>query len=313
MDKIMNKGINVLSLFDGISCGQIALQRAGIKVNKYYASEIDKHAIKITQHNWPNTIQLGSVVDIKAVDLPKIDLLMGGSPCTNFSFAGKRNGMSTVDKQEILTLGHYLDLKSKGYEFEGQSYLFWEYIRILKEVKPKCFLLENVKMPGKWKDLISDVLEVEPIEINSALVSAQNRHRLYWTSIPNVSKPNDKKILLKDILDYNVENYRFYTEDQMKKWNEKKYIRKDYYRIESLDGKVQCLMAQCGSNAPRILVNKKLRYLTRMEWERLQTVPDGYTNLVSEHQAKHALGNGWTVDVIAHIFSFLPDEFKNNG
>jgi DNA (cytosine-5)-methyltransferase 3A len=136
--------MNVLSLFDGCSCGQQALERANIKVNNYFASEIDKYAIKVTMANYPNTIQLGSVVDIKGADLPKIDLLIGGSPCQSFSFAGKRKGMSTKCNQEILTLEQYLELKEDGFQFEGQSYLFWEYVRILNEVKPKYFLLENV-------------------------------------------------------------------------------------------------------------------------------------------------------------------------
>ena len=120
--------INVLSLFDGISCGQQALERAGIKVKNYYASEIDKYAIQVTQHNYSNTIQLGNVVNIEADKLPKIDLLIGGSPCQNFSFAGKMKGMSTTCNIEILTLEHYLVLKKQGYEFEGQSYLFWEFV-----------------------------------------------------------------------------------------------------------------------------------------------------------------------------------------
>ena len=133
----------VLSLFDGMSCGQIALNRAGISYGKYYASEIDKHAIKVTQHNYPNTIQLGDVTQLKGSDLPRIDLLIGGSPCQSFSNAGKGEG------------------------FDGKSGLFWEYVRLLKEVKPTYFLLENVKMKKEWQDIISEALGVEPIEINS--------------------------------------------------------------------------------------------------------------------------------------------------
>ena len=150
--------MNVLSLFDGMSCGQLALQKAGIYVDNYFASEIDKYAITVTMANYPNTKQLGSVVDVDGYSLPKIDLLIGGSPCQSFSFAGKRKGMSTKDEQEILTLDHYLQLKSEGYEFEGQSYLFWEYMRLLNEVKPKYFLLENVKMKKEWQDEISKEL-----------------------------------------------------------------------------------------------------------------------------------------------------------
>lgn len=207
--------MNVLSLFDGMSCGQIALDKLGIKVDNYFASEIDKYAIQVTQKNYPKTIQLGSVVDVKGFDLPKIDLLFGGSPCQSFSFAGKMKGMSTKDEKEILSLEHYLELKNQNFEFEGQSYLFWEYVRLLKEVNPKYFLLENVMMKDKWKSVISETLGVEPIMINSNLVSAQDRKRLYWTNIPNISVPEDKGLYLKDVMEdivdkkYNITE-RFY-------------------------------------------------------------------------------------------------------
>jgi DNA (cytosine-5)-methyltransferase 3A len=218
------ENINVLSLFDGMSCGQQALERVGIKVNKYFASEIDKFAIQVTMANYPNTIQLGSVLDVDGYKLPKIDLLMGGSPCQSFSFAGKRKGMSTKCETEILTLQHYLQLKSEGYEFEGQSYLFWEYMRILNEVKPKYFLLENVEMGEKWEKILSKAIGVNGIHINSALVSAQNRKRIYWTNIgmqpmglfgyPEsiIQQPKDKGILLKDILESEVNEKYFLSE-----------------------------------------------------------------------------------------------------
>ena len=168
--------MNVLSLFDGMSCGQIALNNIGIEYENYYASEIDVHAIKVTQHNYPNTIQLGDIHNIKGSDLPNIDLLMGGSPCQSFSSAGSRAG------------------------FDGKSKLFWEFIRVLNEVKPKYFLLENVKMKKEWEDIITKEMGVEPILINSNLVSAQNRERLYWTNIPNITQPNNKNIKFKDVL-----------------------------------------------------------------------------------------------------------------
>src|SRR5690606_18870286 len=171
----MDKGINVLSLFDGMSCGQIALERAGIKVNNYFASEIDKHAIKVTQHNYPNTIQLGDVTQVKGEDLPKIDLLIGGSPCQGFSFAGKQL--------------NFEDPRSK---------LFFEFVRLLKECNPKYFLLENVVMKKEFEQVITEHLGVEPIKINSALVSAQNRERLYWANFP-IEQPKDKGIKLIDI------------------------------------------------------------------------------------------------------------------
>jgi len=170
--------MNVLSLFDGMSCGQIALNRLGIKYDNYFASEIDKYAMKVTEANYPNTRQMGSVEFINGVNLPKIDLLFGGSPCQGFSFAGKQLNFS-----------------------DPRSKLFFEFVRILKETKPKYFLLENVKMKKESQNIITEYLGVEPIEINSNLVSAQNRRRLYWTNIPGVEQPKDKEIYLKDIIE----------------------------------------------------------------------------------------------------------------
>jgi DNA (cytosine-5)-methyltransferase 3A len=243
--------MNVLSLFDGMSCGQQALERAGIKVDNYFASEIDKYAIQVTMANYPNTNQLGSVVNVNGYSLPKIDILIGGSPCQSFSFAGKRKGMSTKDEQEILTLNHYLELKSEGFEFEGQSYLFWEYMRLLNEVKPKYFLLENVMMGEKWEKVLSKAIGVKPIMINSALLSAQNRQRLYWTNIglePQglfgdldsiIDQPKDKGILLKDILEQNVSDKYFLTEkgvDRISSYNNSERSLND-------NGKSLCLAA----------------------------------------------------------------------
>lgn len=230
--------MNVLSLFDGMSCGQIALERAGIKVDNYFASEIDKHAIKVTMANYPNTVQLGSVIDVDGYKLPKIDLLCGGSPCQSFSFAGKRKGMSTKCETEILTLDHYLQLKNDGFEFEGQSYLFWEYMRILHEVKPKYFLLENVEMGEKWEKILSKAIGYNGIHINSALVSAQNRKRIYWTNIGHepgglfgypvcmIRQPKDRGILLKDILEKEVDE-KYYLSDRMIKAFERHKNRHD--------------------------------------------------------------------------------------
>lgn len=225
--------MKILSLFDGMSCGQQALNRAGIKYDAYYASEIDKHAIKVTMANYPNTIQLGSVVNVNGYELPEISLLMGGSPCQSFSFAGKRKGMSTKCETEILTLEHYLQLKSDGFEFEGQSYLFWEYMRILNELRFKNpnvkFLLENVEMGEKWEKILSKAIGVNGIHINSALVSAQNRKRIYWTNIglePGglfgdlqsiIQQPKDKGILLKDILESDVDEKYYLSDRQMAK------------------------------------------------------------------------------------------------
>ena len=252
--------MNVLSLFDGMSCGQIALQRAGIKVDQYYASEIDKFAIKVTMANFPNTIQLGDVTKVNTKDLTGIDLLIGGSPCQSFSFAGKRKGMSTKDEQEILTLDHYLQLKREGYEFEGQSYLFWEYMRILHEVKPKYFFLENVIMSEKWERILSKAIGVNPIEINSALVSAQNRRRLYWTNIglkPSglfgdlesiIEQPKDKGILLKDILETEVDQKYYFSEKMLDYFtNRSSNFNQGKVNLREEEGKASCLTSSIAS------------------------------------------------------------------
>lgn len=187
--EVPEEGINVLSLFDGCSCGQVALQRAGIKVNNYFASEIDKHAISVTMSNFPNTIQIGDVTKVKGSDLPEIHLLIGGSPCQGFSFAGKQLNFN-----------------------DPRSKLFFEFVRLMDEAKPRFFFLENVKMKKEFENIITETLCVDPIEINSNLVSAQNRKRLYWTNIVGVQVPEDRGILMKDIVhEYNDE---LYNEDE---------------------------------------------------------------------------------------------------
>jgi DNA (cytosine-5)-methyltransferase 3A len=353
--------INVLSLFDGMSCGQLALNRAGIKYNNYYAFEIDKYAITVTQANYPNTIQKGSVVDYDFKSLGEIDLLIGGSPCQGFSFAGKQLNFN-----------------------DPRSALFFEYVRALKEVKPKYFLLENVRMKQEYQDVISEHLGVEPIMINSSLVSAQNRVRLYWTNIPNITQPEDKGIVLKDIIeDGLIDRDKSYCIDAnyFKGTNLEQYLTKkrrqvvfarqvgrrlnngkrdDYNKnipanqvievnknpnksntLSTVDkdnllvtiygdhskpvrigyvtksmgtrvyheaGKSVCLSAHGGGwGAKTGLYHDDycIRKLTPIECERLQTVPDNYTNHVSNTQRYKMLGNGWTVDVIAHIFKGL--------
>lgn len=272
--------MNVLSLFDGMSCGQIALNKSGIKYDNYFASEIDENAIKITQHNYPNTKQIGSVVDVKGGDLPKIDLLIGGSPCQSFSNAGKGQG------------------------FDGESSLFWEFVRVLKETNPKYFLLENVKMKKEWEQVITDALGVEPILINSSLVSAQNRERLYWTNIPNIELPEDKGLRFGDVIN-NDYKFKPLTKWFFSKWGEKQKI--DTLRTIYAE-KSFCLTTN-KSHSKNYYLNKDrtmARMLERDEVERLQTVPVGYTNCVSKTAAHHAVGNGWTVDVIVHIFKNIP-------
>ena len=369
------EGITVLSLFDGMSCGQIALKKLGIKVKQYYAAEIDKHAIQVTQHNFPNTIQLGDVTKVFAKDLPKIDLLIGGSPCQGFSFAGKQLAFD--------------DPRSKH---------FFEFVRLKNECNPTYFMLENVKMKKEFEIIISKYMGVAPIEINSALLSAQNRVRLYWTNIANepyglfgdmqcmIPQQKDKGILLRDILESDVMD-KYYLSEKMLKWlskhsekrgtefkqldgnqkascltttEAKQNLSNDYICVASrgrnpenpksresglnteqmleprYDGKTNCLTSVQKDNyvvfaegyeqdnrayfengksgtldikpaRQKVLLEAewKIRRLTPTECERLQTVPDGYTSIVSDTQRYRMLGNGWTVDVIAHIFSFM--------
>lgn len=379
------EGITVLSLFDGMSCGQLALQKLGIKVKQYYAAEIDKHAIRVTQHNFPNTIQLGDVTKVYAKDLPRIDLLIGGSPCHGFSFAGKQLAFD-----------------------DPRSKLFFEFVRLKNECNPTYFMLENVKMKKEFEIIISKYMGVAPIEINSALLSAQNRVRLYWTNIANepyglfgdmqcmIPQPKDKGILLRDILESDVPD-KYYLSEKMLQWltkhsekrgtefkkldgnqkascltttEAKQNLSNDYVCVASrgrnpenpksresglnteqmleplYDGKTNCLTSVqkdnlvftknylqydvsgkgyksqqdrafyedgkhgCLSTARAdtktgVIDNGKIRRLTPTECERLQTVPDGYTSIVSDTQRYRMLGNGWTVDVIAHIFSFM--------
>jgi DNA (cytosine-5)-methyltransferase 3A len=240
---------------------------------------------------------LGDVTKVKGSDLPKIDLLIGGSPCQSFSNAG-----------------------GEGNGFDGKSGLFWEYVRILKEVEPKYFLLENVIMKKKeWEDIISDTLGVKPIFIDSKLVSAQRRPRLYWTNIPNISQPIDKGLLFKDILDNDSENYKLSNTliDRYKQTSidngtklvigttviEGKIGQRD--RVYGINNKIPTLTATDYKQPKQVLVNGVLRKVTPLEFERLQTVPDNYTDCVSDTQRYKMLGNGWTVDVIAHIFGSL--------
>lgn len=280
--------INVLSLFDGMSCGQIALNKVGIEYENYFASEIEQASIKVTQHNYPNTTQLGSVLNVKGCDLPKIDLLIGGSPCQSFSNAGKGEG------------------------FDGKSGLFWEYVRILKEVNPTYFLLENVKMKKQWQDIISKELGCEPIKINSNLVSAQNRERLYWTNIP-ILELQDKSIFIEDILDTDFDN-KYWLKEKNTDLLLKKVDIKDAPNIACIDvyNKKVKLDRKCPTltlphhNSIRLLQNGRIRKLTPNECEKLQNVPLNYTDCdLSDIHRYSMLGNGWTVDVIAHIFGGL--------
>lgn len=358
--------LRVLSLFDGISCGQVALERAGIPVEVYYASEIDKYAIEITQKNYPNTIQLGDINNIDFSQfIGKIDLIMGGSPCQDLSIAGKRAGL------------------------QGErSGLFYKFVEAIEVIKPKYFLFENVaSMKQEEKKIISKYLQVEPILINSSLVSAQDRKRLYWTNIPNVAQPEDKHIYLTDIVGIKtkkicqdkilmqkinttvkVRKYEVNTEElkqvlrehkklsnkaiaeilnqpvtKVEHWfrNDKCFsipdaevwmelksllniqtdefdksisefeIRNNTYdmsnRVYHIAGKSPTLTTHTGGHQRKIIIDddNNLSFLTPTHSEKLQTLPEGYTEGVSNTQRYKATGNGWTVDVIAYILSGL--------
>lgn len=380
--------MNVLSLFDGISCGRVALERVGIKVNKYYASEIDKYAIQISKKNYPGIIQLGDINNWESWDIEKPDIIIGGSPCQGFSFAGKQLNFE-----------------------DSRSKLFFKFVYILKHYKPKYFLLENTKMKKEYQDVISKCLGVKPIEINSSLVSAQNRKRLYWTNIPSIEQPQNKNIMLKDIVHEHEEidckyalslNEIGYMQKGNDKWiqagkcrlerylqykeNNKSfsitanickgvpyncffqdlneyivpfdktlqildkevekgkvgYFRKDSQanRVYYIHGKAVTLCGEAGGGAAKmgqylfgcitpdrinkrqngqrfndgnkfytltkqdrhgVLIEGYIRKLTPIECERLQTLPDNYTEGISNTQRYKSLGNGWTVDIISHI------------
>jgi DNA (cytosine-5)-methyltransferase 3A len=336
--------MKVLSLFDGISAGQLALQRAGIVVDAYYASEIDKYAISVTDKNFPNTIQLGDVTKWREWDIPwgEIDLVIGGSPCQGFSFAGKQLNFN-----------------------DPRSALFFVFVDICHRVadeNPKMrFMLENVRMKKEYQDVITGYFGVEPIAINSSLVSAQNRYRLYWTNIPNVTQPDDCGILLRDIILDDVDDKYYLTPEAIDYMSRLRNGKPRWeYHTNNLDGKAACLTANMHKGVPygvmritgaaqrgRYLVDGKradhtvesmsgmteqriefredgksncltatnydyclydgyiCRKLTPIECERLQTFPDNWTEGISNSQRYKALGNSWTVDVVTHIFKNL--------
>jgi site-specific DNA-cytosine methylase len=336
--------MKVLSLFDGISAGQLALQRAGIAVDAYYASEVDKYAISVTQKNFPDTIQLGDVTKWREWDIPwgEIDLVIGGSPCQGFSFAGKQLNFD-----------------------DPRSALFFVFAAICDHVadnNPKMrFMLENVRMKKEYQDVISGYFGVQPIPINSSLVSAQNRYRLYWTNIPNVSQPDDRGILLRDIILDDVDNKYYLSAEAIDYMGRLRNGKERWeYHKNNLDGKSACLTANMHKGVPygvlristgnsrldqtldkhaenidqplitdsynktihknksmtitarvggscmyHVVDSMSFRKLNPIECERLQTFPDNWTEGISDTQRYKALGNSWTVEVVAHIFKNL--------
>lgn len=280
-------GINVLSLFDGMSCGQIALKNCGIKVKNYFASEIKPHGIKVTNHNFPNTIQLGDVFDVKKENLPQIDLLIGGSPCQDFSRGNRER------------------LGLEG----GKSSLFYQFFRLHQELKPKYFLLENVVMDAYWYNKISEMLSTYPVRMCGSLVSAAYRDRLYWTNIGeyyndlfgnrycDITPPKDLKVTLQSILTSGYADRikaRCLLESDSRPLRNKEKMLHRYYKtgfstivFEDKNDKNSC------------------RYLNQTELERCNNIPDGYTSLLNRNKAACLIGDGWNVGIIQHIFNLL--------
>lgn len=315
--------MNVLSLFDGISGGSTSLKMAGINIESYYASEIESSSIKIALKNHPNIKEIGDCRFIDYNKIKKIDLLIGGSPCQNFSFAGKRNGMSTTESFEIRTLEEYLKLKKDNFKFDGYSYLFWEYVYALKTVKPKYFLLENVNMSKKWEDVITNALGVSPLKLNSELTSAQDRVRLYWTNIPNITKPNNKYIFIDDIIDSSVTKILGRHRQEYTNYDLSKVDKTVHKNTPIQLGSSKQFTCSVRSNGKAftvrktecngiILENGDIRKFTPTEVERLFNFKDDYTLCegVSNTKRYEALGNGWEMGMLSYIFSHLPNEYK---
>ena len=285
--------MRVLSLFDGISVGMLALKRAGIPVEEYRAYEIDTNAIKISQKNFPEIIQCGDVIEADFTSMRGVcDLLIGGSPCQSLSI-----------------------VRSKTREnLDGKSKLFFEYVRALKEVKPQWFLFENVaSMNEESKQTISELLGCEPIFIDSADFSAQQRPRLYWTNIPVDMNYGHSPLVLKDIMQSNVPEKYYYNCEYDFHGLDKSVCATLHInghdiikRVQSPDFKCHTLTAVCGGNhQKKVFDNGRPRKLTPLEYERLQTLSDGYTDCVADTHRYKAIGNSWTADVIAHILKGL--------
>ena len=290
--------MKVLSLFDGISCGMVALERAKIPVERYVAYEIDEEAMKISKYNYPQIEQKGNVFDA-TYNFSEFDLLIGGSPCTYWSVAASGTG-----QRETTSSGLGWDL-------------FSQYVRALKEAKPKYFLYENnYSMARAIKEAITNELGVEPIYINSSLVSAQNRKRLYWTNIPNIALPNDKGIMLYDIINWHEKQFRPVGKWVFNTWG-KAGKKKKIEMLHNINSPKSHTVTTKNCHGMAYYLNgDKTQYcnLSITDLEQLQTLPIGYVDNVDIKRAakEKAIGNGWTVDVIAHILSHIPNATKCN-
>jgi DNA (cytosine-5)-methyltransferase 3A len=290
----MLKFKNVISCFDGASCAQMSLKRAGFSYQNYYAIEIDENAKKVTTKNFPNTIHLGDITKIEDSEIPKSDIVFAGSPCKNLSNAGLRNGMTTTDGIVVSTLQQYTKLKKQGKKFT-ESCLFWEFIRIWKLSGAKYFFFENTRMNKMYLYLITKELGVEPILINSSLVSAQNRERYYWTNLPGFIMPKDRGIMFNDIVPGAVSS----GIRGVKRKGISGYVQ-NYTKRK--DGKANCLVTK-PHNTCLVDIKGRVRKITVEEGEKLQTWPKGYLNVkgLSDTSKYEILGNGWTTDVVAHF------------
>ncbi len=319
----MKKGIVILDLFAGFGGAELSAKFAKIKVEKSYISEINPAALKVLKKHFPKSIFVGDVRNLKAKDFIYVTLICAGSPCQCFSFAGKRKGMVTTTDVEVYTLKQYLKLKKEGFEFEGESYLFWEFVRLYKEITslqrklglPEAkFILENVDMEQKWQNIISDAVGVRPIVLDAALVSAQSRVRLFWTNIQNINVPKDMNIKLGDVIKDAVTGVGF---------RGRKLDGNDYYsypKTERDDFKSNCLVTTLGSRSKKTgqfygtghYKDKRgeVKTLTIEQAEILQGLEKGYTNVegVSNTARIKMIGNGWCIPLTSIFF----EAYKKN-
>lgn len=307
--------MNYLSLFDGLSGCRIVAEKCNLPITKYYASEIDENSIKVSKHHFPDIIHVGDVRFLNAVDFIDVDIIAGGSPCTNLSFMGKRQGMITETNVEVTTLEQYHKLKEEEFQFIGQSYLFWEYVRLYKEInelrkqngkKELYFFLENVKMAVKWNSIFSKVLKTKPLYINSSTVSAQSRERLYWTNLP---KPTieDKGIKLENVIPDAVHGVGFRGRKRGDKW--------EYPMTSRYNFKSNCIVTVLGNKSKDGKCNGTGFYITKTgeverftieDAEQLQGLPKGHTNVgISQTSREKMIGNGWNIPTIELFFQSL--------
>jgi DNA (cytosine-5)-methyltransferase 3A len=306
---------NVLSYFDGISCGMQGLSELNVEVENYYSCEINPNAIKVSQDNFPSIKRLGDLTKIDLNSLPKIDLFIGGSSCQDFSMAGLRNGMISETNEEITNLERYLELKKEGFKFKGESYLFWEYVNTLRLLKPTYFLLENVKMSKKWQQIITDALGVNPILIDSQVHCSTNRKRLYWTNIPQENEVETTEECLQDILTDGYTNREkglcllescsrpLKTPSKIAR----RYLLFGFWTVIFKDEET-FLKLKKDFNSAEV---GDVRYLNQEELEKSQCLPQGYTRVVSRDVAAGLIGNAWNVKTIKILFKGLISA-KNN-